>query len=108
MWKSRASPTGYNPPQPPLTGRERILSAGVVVLLIAGGWLVGRTLLAVGVPLDWAYTIPGVGFAVWALAWTTLVHNATLPTPMSIWARRVLSAVALLAAVAALYGALTL
>ena len=108
MWKSRASPTGYNPPQPPLTWRQHVLSALVVVMLIAAALLIARLLQQLGVPEELAYGMPGFSVAAWALAWTTLVHNATLPTPSSIWARRVLIAVAFLAAVAALYGALTL
>ena len=33
MWKSRASPTGYNPPQPPLTWRQHEGSLLVVALV---------------------------------------------------------------------------
>ena len=104
MLKSRASPTGYNPPQPPLTWRQHVWSALVVVLLIAAVLLIADLLQRLGVTSDLAYGLPAFGFAAWCVAWTTLVHNATIKTRGTVWARHVLIGSAVIAAVAAVAG----
>jgi hypothetical protein len=99
-----------NRPEPPLLKRERWIAPAVWIGMSLSVLLIYRALTDWGAPEWVAIAVLGPGFAIWMLAWSTLVHNVVMPTQSTVWARRILLAIAFsagaLAAVSLLHAVL--
>lgn len=73
---------------------EALLTTVLLGAATAAVLLTERLLQHRDVAADWTYGLPGFAFAAWRVAWTPLVHNATLETSGTVWARRVLIGIA--------------